>query len=313
MIGKDVRLTHDILGYQTKVDIEDLEDGDVLMLENLRFSAGEKKNDPEFARSLAELADVYVNDAFAAAHRAHASITGIPEFLPSYAGFLMNKELGTFERMLAVPARPFVAILGGSKVSDKFKVINKLIEVVDVIVIGGAMCFVFMVAKGYSVGSSLLEEDWVEPAKELLKKAENHGTKLFLPSDFVVASEISENAVTSVCDITDGIPEGKLGLDIGPETAELFKQEISLGRTIFWNGPMGVFESAPFADGTRQVATAVAMNSGAVTIIGGGDSISAINKFGFNDLVTFISTGGGAALELIEGTELPGVAALRRQ
>ena len=311
MIGKEVHLTHDILGYQTTEDIKDLKDGEVLMLENLRFNPGEKKNDGEFAKSLAELADIYVNDAFAAAHRAHASISGIPEFLPSYAGFLMNKELGTFDRMLAVPARPFVAILGGSKVSDKYKVIDKLIEVVDVIIIGGAMCFMFMEAEGYSVGSSLVEKDWLEPAKELLKKASDHGTKLLLPVDFVIASEISEDAEASVCLIEAGIPQGMMGLDIGPATVELYKQEIALGRTIFWNGPMGVFEVAPFANGTRQIATAFVMNSGATTIIGGGDSIAAINKFGYNDLVSFISTGGGAALELIEGAELPGVAALK--
>ena len=313
LIGKDVRLTHDILGYQTREDIEALEDGDVLMLENLRFSAGEKKNEGEFTQGLADLADVYVNDAFAAAHRAHASIVGLPELLPSYAGFLMNKELGTFERMLAVPTRPFIAILGGSKVSDKYKVIDKLIEIVDVIVIGGAMCFMFMAAQGYSVGASLVEQDWVEPAKGLIKKAAERGTKLLLPVDFVIASEVSEDTEVSVCTIEEGIPADKMGLDIGPETANLYKQEIALGRTIFWNGPMGVFELAPFANGTRQVATSVAMNSGAATIIGGGDSIAAINKFGFNDLVTFISTGGGAALALIEGTELPGVTALRRQ
>jgi phosphoglycerate kinase len=313
LIGKDVRLTHDILGYQTREDIEALEDGDVLMLENLRFSAGEKKNDGEFTQGLADLADVYVNDAFAAAHRAHASIVGLPELLPSYAGFLMNKELGTFERMLAVPTHPFIAILGGSKVSDKYKVIDKLIEIVDVIVIGGAMCFMFMAAQGYSVGASLVEQDWVEPAKGLIKKAAERGTKLLLPVDFVIASEVSEDTEVSVCTIEEGIPADKMGLDIGPETANLYKQEIALGRTIFWNGPMGVFELAPFANGTRQVATSVAMNSGAATIIGGGDSIAAINKFGFNDLVTFISTGGGAALALIEGTELPGVTALRRQ
>ncbi|MCL1847951.1 MAG: phosphoglycerate kinase [Coriobacteriia bacterium] len=313
LIGKEVPLTHDILGYQTNEDIAAMENGDVLMLENLRFNAGEKKNDKEFVKSLAGLADIYVNDAFAAAHRAHASVSGVPELLPGYAGFLMNKELGTFERMLAVPSRPFIAVLGGSKVSDKYKVIDKLIEEVDVIIIGGAMCFMFMAAKGFSVGGSLLEKDWVEPARELLEKAAKRGAKLLLPLDFVVADKISEDAEASVCDIEAGIPDDKMGLDIGPKTAALYKQEIALGRTIFWNGPMGVFEVAPFADGTRQVATAVAMNSGAATIIGGGDSIAAVNKFGYNDLVTFISTGGGAALQLIEGKELPGVVALRGQ
>ncbi|MDR0347017.1 MAG: phosphoglycerate kinase [Coriobacteriales bacterium] len=311
LLKQDVRLTHDILGKQTTADVAALADGEVLMLENLRFDAREKSCDREFARRLAELADVFVNDAFAAAHRAHASITGVTEFLPSYAGFLMNKELGAFERMLAMPAHPFVAILGGSKVSDKIKVIDKLIEVVDVLIIGGAMCFTFLQTQGYSVGASLREEDWVGPAKDLLEKARERGVTFLLPIDFVIASEVSAEAETAICDIATGIPEGKMGLDIGPATVKLYQQAIAEGRTVFWNGPMGVFELASFADGTRQVATAVAMNSSAVTIIGGGDSIAAINKFGYNDLVTFISTGGGAALELLEGRQLPGVAALK--
>ncbi|MDR3036887.1 MAG: phosphoglycerate kinase [Coriobacteriales bacterium] len=312
LLGQEIPLTHDILGKQTTADVEALQDGQVLMLENLRFDPGEKNCDAEFARRLAELADLFVNDAFAAAHRAHASITGVTAYLPSYAGFLMNKELGTFDRMLAAPAHPFVAILGGSKVSDKIKVIDKLIEVVDVLVIGGAMCFTFYLAQGFDVGASLTEDEWVGPAKELLKKANERGVTFLLPTDVVVSDTISADATTAICNIADGIPEGMMGLDIGPATVELYKKAIAKGRTILWNGPMGVFEVAPFANGTRQVATAVAMNSGAATIIGGGDSIAAINKFGYNDLVTFISTGGGAALELLEGIELPGVVALRR-
>jgi phosphoglycerate kinase len=311
LLRQEVRLTHDILGKQTAADVAALADGEVLMLENLRFDAGEKTCDREFAQRLADLADIFVNDAFAAAHRSHASITGVTEFLPSYAGFLMNKELGTFDRMLAHPAHPFVAILGGSKVSDKIKVINKLIEVVDVLIIGGAMCFTFLQAQGYCVGASLKEDDWVGPAKDLLKKAQDMGVAFLLPVDLVVAAEASAEAETSVCDVAGGIPEGMMGLDIGPATVELYRKAIMEGRTVFWNGPMGVFELAPFANGTRQVATAVAMNSGAATIIGGGDSIAAINKFGYNDLVTFISTGGGAALELLEGRDLPGVVALK--
>jgi phosphoglycerate kinase len=311
LLGQEVALTHDILGMQTTADVEALQDGEVLMLENLRFDAGEKTCDHEFARRLASLADIFVNDAFAAAHRSHASITGVTEFLPSYAGFLMNKELGAFERMLAHPAHPFVAILGGSKVSDKIKVIDKLIDVVDILIIGGAMCCTFLLAEGYSGGASRREDDWVGPAKDLLKKAQDRGVKFLLPVDLVVASEVSAEVATSVCDIAGGIPEGMMGLDIGPVTVGLYKKAIAEGRTVFWNGPMGVFELAPFADGTRQVATAVAMNSGAATIIGGGDSIAAVNKFGYNDLVTFISTGGGAALELLEGRELPGVVALK--
>jgi phosphoglycerate kinase len=310
LLRQEVHLTHDILGMQTTADVEALGDGEVLMLENLRFDAGEKTCDREFAQRLAELADIFVNDAFAAAHRAHASITGVTEFLPSYAGFLMNKELGTFERMLAHPAHPFVAILGGSKVSDKIKVIDKLIDTVDVLIIGGAMCFTFLAAQGYSVGASLKEDDWIGPAKELLKKAGERGVEFLLPTDLVVASEVSADATTSVCDVAGGIPADMMGLDIGPTTIELYRKAIAKGLTVFWNGPMGVFELEPFANGTRQIATAVAMNSGAVTIIGGGDSIAAINKFGYNDLVTFISTGGGAALELLEGNKLPGVVAL---
>jgi phosphoglycerate kinase len=311
LLKRKVRLTHDILGRQTTADVEALEEGEVLMLENLRFDAGEKACDTQFAQRLAELADVFVNDAFAAAHRAHASITGVTEFLPSYAGFLMNKELGTFDRMLAHPAHPFVAILGGSKVSDKIKVINKLIDVVDVLIIGGAMCFTFLAAQGYSVGASLKEDDWIGPAEDLLKKAAEKGVQFLLPTDLVIASEISADAETDIRGIAAGIPDDRMGLDIGPVTIELYRVAIAKGRTVFWNGPMGVFELEPFANGTRQVATAVAMNSGAATIIGGGDSIAAINKFGYDDLVTFISTGGGAALELLEGSELPGVTALR--
>jgi phosphoglycerate kinase len=311
LLKRKVRLTHDILGRQTTADVEALEEGEVLMLENLRFDAGEKACDAQFAKRLAELADIFVNDAFAAAHRAHASITGVTELLPSYAGFLMNKELGTFDRMLAHPAHPFVAILGGSKVSDKIKVINKLIDGVDVLIIGGAMCFTFLAAQGYSVGASLKEDDWIGPAGDLLKKAAEKGVQFLLPTDLIIASEISADAKTSVCDILAGIPDDRMGLDIGPATVELYRETIAKGRTVFWNGPMGVFELEPFAGGTRQVAAAVAMNSRAATIIGGGDSIAAINKFGYDDLVTFISTGGGAALELLEGSELPGVVALR--
>jgi phosphoglycerate kinase len=309
LLAREVRLTHDILGKQTTADAHALADGEVLMLENLRFDAGEKANDPQFSRRLAELADVFVNDAFAAAHRAHASIVGVTEYLPSYAGFLLYRELETFARMLARPERPFVAILGGSKVSDKIKVIDKLLDVVDVLVIGGAMCFTFLLAQGYSVGASLTEADWVGRAEGLLRKAGEKGVRLLLPIDVVVAPRISAEAETAVCDIV-AVPEGQMGLDIGPRTVQLYAEAIAQARTVLWNGPMGVFEIDAFANGTRQVATAVAMNQRAVTIIGGGDSIAAINKFGYNDLVTFISTGGGAALELLEGAQLPGVAAL---
>ncbi|MDR2197677.1 MAG: phosphoglycerate kinase [Coriobacteriales bacterium] len=309
LLRQDVRLTHDILGKQTTADVEALGDGEVLMLENLRFDAGEKANDPAFARGIAELADVYVNDAFAAAHRAHASVVGVVDHLPSYAGFLMYRELETFSRMLARPERPFVAILGGSKVSDKIKVIDKLIDTVDVLIIGGAMCFTFLLAEGYAVGTSRVERDWVGRAQDLLKKAGERNVRFLLPIDLVVADAVADDVETAICDVV-AIPEGKMGLDIGPGTVTLYSEAIAEARTVLWNGPMGVFEIDAFANGTRQVATAVAMNQKAVTIIGGGDSIAAINKFGYNDLVTFISTGGGAALELLEGRQLPGAAAL---
>lgn len=279
------------------------------MLENLRFDAREKQNDPEFARELASLAEVYVDDAFAAAHRAHASITGITEFLPSYAGFLLYRELETFHRMLDRSERPFAAILGGSKVSDKIQVIDSLLDKVDFLLIGGAMCFTLLAAAGHPVGASLMEADWVGRAAEMLKKAADCGVELMLPSDVVVADKISKDAETAICAI-DAIPHDMMGLDIGPATFERYAEVIKQSRTVFWNGPMGVFELEPFSQGTRQVAMAVAMNQKATTIIGGGDSIAAINKFGYNDLVSFISTGGGAALELLEGKTLPGISVL---
>ncbi|MCL2631901.1 MAG: phosphoglycerate kinase [Coriobacteriia bacterium] len=304
-----VPLTHDVLGMQTTADCEALLPGQVLMLENLRFDAREQENDAEFSRELAALADVYVNDAFAASHRAHASIVGVTELLPSYAGFLLYREIETVHRMTTRPERPFVAMLGGSKVSDKIGVVESLLDVVDGMVIGGAMCFTFLVASGYSVGTSLVEPDWVDWAKETMQKALDKNIKIMLPIDIVTASAISEDAETSIYSI-DSIPDDQMGLDIGPATAEAYGEYISEARTVLWNGPMGVFEIDKFAMGTRKVATAFAMNQKATTIIGGGDSIAAINKFGYDDLVTFISTGGGALLELLEGKVLPGVAAL---
>ncbi|MCL2883553.1 MAG: phosphoglycerate kinase [Coriobacteriia bacterium] len=309
LLNKEVRLTHDVLGLQTTQDVNDLPPGGVLMLENLRFDVREKENRPDFARALANLADVYVDDAFAAVHRAHASIVGITEFLPSYSGFLLYREIETFNRMLERPERPFVAILGGSKVSDKIKVLDALLEKVDALIIGGAMCFTLLAAQGYAVGASFKEDDWVAPAAKILEKSEQLGVQILLPSDIVVASSMSETADTLICPVS-AIPEGMIGLDIGPATVEFYAQKIAEARTVFWNGPMGVFEMDAFANGTRKIATAVAMNQKAVTIVGGGDSIAALNKFGYNDLVSFISTGGGAALELLEGATLPGIAAL---
>ena len=309
LLKMPVNLTHDVLGMQTIADCEALQPGEVLMLENLRFDAREQENDQEFARELASLADIYVNDAFAASHRAHASIVGVTEYLPSYAGFLLYREIETVHRMISRPERPFLAILGGAKVSDKIGVVESLLDVVDGLIIGGAMCFTFLSALGLSVGKSLVEPDWVDWAKQTMLKAEAKDIKIMLPVDVVTAAEASDKSPTSVHDV-DKIPADQMGLDIGPVTADAYAAYINEARTILWNGPMGVFELEPFAHGTRKVATAFAMNQKATTIVGGGDSIAAISKFGYNDLVSFISTGGGALLELLEGKSLPGVAAL---
>src|SRR5215212_4577347 len=280
----------------------------VVLLENSRFYPGETKNDPEFAEQLASLADLYVNDAFGAAHRAHATTVGVAELLPAAAGLLMEDELDNLDKVLCDPERPFVAILGGAKVSDKLGVIESLLEVADTLLIGGAMCFTFFKAQGYEVGESLVEDDYLQEAKRLLDEA---GEKLVLPADVVVADRLEEGAEGEVVGV-DEIPSGKMGLDIGPRTVELFEEHISGAKTIFWNGPMGVFEIDAFARGTEGVARAVAKASseGATSVIGGGDSVAAVRKLGREDEMSHISTGGGASLEYIEGKELPGVAAL---
>jgi len=309
LIGRNVAFSPETVGPEAEEAVARMIDGEILMLENVRFHAGEKANDPAFAKALARLADVYVNDAFGAAHRAHASTAGIAEFLPAYAGLLLAREIETLSGMVANPEKPFVAILGGSKVSDKFGVIDRLIDCVDALLIGGGMAFTFLVAKGIEVGDSIVESDWVEPAKKMLVKAESKGVELVLPTDFVVAAEIAEDADTRVVG-REEIPVGLKGLDIGPSTIELFKGEISAARTVFWNGPMGVFEMAPFETGTKEVAIAVGRNNRAVSIIGGGDSVAALKKFGLEDRVTFVSTGGGASMKLLEGAPLPGLEAL---
>jgi phosphoglycerate kinase len=280
----------------------------VVLLENSRFYAGETKNDPEFARQLAALADVYVNDAFGAAHRAHATTVGVAELLPAAAGLLLEAEVDYLDGVLKDPERPFVAILGGAKVSDKLGVIESLLGVAETLLIGGAMCFTFFKAKGYEVGNSLVEDDYLEEAKRLMDEA---GDKLVLPVD-VVAAERMEEGVESQAVGVDGIPEGWMGLDVGPETVGLFRERISGARTIFWNGPMGVFEIEDFAKGTEGVARAVAEASkaGATSVVGGGDSVAAVTKLGLEDDMSHISTGGGASLEYVEGKELPGVAVL---
>lgn len=284
-------------------------DGEIIMLENVRFCAGEEKNDVEFARKLSQLADIYVNDAFGAAHRAHASTAGVAEYLPSYAGLLLAREVLTLTSMLSEPEKPFVAILGGSKVSDKFGVIDRLIDVVDVLLIGGGMAFTFLAAKGLGIGTSIVEEDWIDSAKLTLQKAKKSGCELVLPVDFIVADAFAEDANTRVVG-REEIPSDMMGLDIGPATCELFKSDIAMAKTIFWNGPMGVFEMKTYETGTREVAEAVARNNRAVSVIGGGDSVAAVKKFHLEDRVTFVSTGGGASMKLLEGAPLPGVEAL---
>ncbi len=310
LLGKPVVFASDTVGPDAQAKACALREGEVLLLENLRFDKREKKNDPEFAAELAKLADVYVNDAFGTAHRAHASTEGVAHLLESYAGYLMAKEVSTLSSMLEQPKRPFVAILGGSKVSDKIKVIDALIDKCDTLIIGGGMCFTFLLAKGFSIGTSLKEDDWVEPAAKMLEKAKKQGVSLLLPLDVVVADHFAEDAPHKTVPI-EAIPDDMMGLDIGEETAALYVDSIKKAQTVFWNGPMGVFEMDAFAAGTRAVAQALADNAAADTIIGGGDSVAAVNKFKLADKMSFISTGGGASMELVQGEKLPGVEALR--
>ncbi|HIR43134.1 MAG TPA: phosphoglycerate kinase [Candidatus Aphodovivens avicola] len=310
LLGKPVVFATDTVGEDAQAKAAALRDGDVLLLENLRFDKREKKNDLAFCEQLAALADVYVNDAFGTAHRAHASTAGVAALLPAYAGYLMTKEVSTLSGMLDEPKRPFVAILGGSKVSDKIKVIDALIEKCDTLIIGGGMCFTFLMAQGFSVGTSLKEEDWVERAGEMLAKAKERGVELLLPVDVVVADRFAEDA-DHLTVLVDSIPNDMMGLDIGAGTAAMYAEAISKAKMVFWNGPMGVFEMDAFAAGTKAVAEAVAANVDADTIIGGGDSVAAVNKFDLADQMTFISTGGGASMELVQGEKLPGVEALK--
>ena len=309
LLGRPVAFASDTVGPDAQAKA--LQDGQVLVLENLRFDKREKKNDPEFCQELAKLGEAYVNDAFGTAHRAHASTAGVAALLPAYAGYLMQNEVATLTGMLDEPHRPLVAILGGSKVSDKIKVIDALMDKCDTLIIGGGMCFTFLLAQGKQVGTSLKEEDWVERAAAMLRKAEERGVKLLLPVDVVCADKFAEDANTKTVSV-DEIPADMMGLDIGPETAKLYAQAISQAATVFWNGPMGVFEMEAFAAGTKAVAEAVAENQQGDTIIGGGDSVAAVNKFDLADRMTFISTGGGASMELVQGEALPGVEALKR-
>lgn len=310
LLGKPVVFAADTVGDDARAKAASLRDGDVLVLENLRFDKREKKNDPAFCEELAALGELYVNDAFGTAHRAHASTAGVAALLPAYAGYLMQREVGTLSGMLEEPRRPFAAILGGSKVSDKIKVIDALMDTCDTLIIGGGMCFTFLLAQGKPVGTSLKEEEWVERAAAMIAKAADRGVQLLLPVDVVCADRFAEDAETLTVSVDD-IPGDMMGLDIGPETAKLYADAVAEAKTVFWNGPMGVFEMAAFEAGTKAVAEAVAANADADTIIGGGDSVAAVNKFDLADRMTFISTGGGASMELVQGEALPGVEALR--
>ena len=313
LLGTAVEFSPEVVGPAAEAATKALPDGDVLLIENVRFYEGEEANDPEFARQLAALGDVYVNDAFGAAHRAHASTAGVAQFLqPAAMGLLMERELKYLQDELATPDRPFLVILGGSKVSDKIGVIKALMEKADVFLIGGAMAYTFYRALGIPTGASRVEEDKVHLAHEILSLAEKKGIKFLLPVDNLETDEFRAGANsrhTPILTKENGITEGWEAVDIGPETIRLYRAEIAKGKTILWNGPVGVFEIPDFANGTRQLAVALA-ESGAKTIIGGGDSVTAVNQFGLADKMTFISTGGGASLELLEGKTLPGVAAL---
>jgi 3-phosphoglycerate kinase len=304
LLGKEVKLAKDVIGDDAKALAASMENGDVILLENVRFHKEEEKNDAEFAKALASFAEVYVNDAFGTAHRAHASTAGVADYLPAVAGFLIGKELDIMGKALSDPARPFVAILGGAKVSDKIGVINNLLDKVDALIIGGAMAYTFMAANDIDTGKSLVEADKIELAKELLAKADAKGVNLMIPIDNVVADAFSNDANFKT--VGYDFPEGWMGLDIGPKSIELFSDVIKGAKTVIWNGPMGVSEMPNFAVGTEAVAKALA-ESGAVTIIGGGDSAAAVEQLGYASKMTHISTGGGASLEFLEGLVLPGI------
>ena len=313
LLGKEVIMAADVAGEDSKAKAAALRDGDVMLLENTRYIKGETKNDPELSKALASLADIFVNDAFGTAHRAHSSTAGVADYLPAVCGYLVQKEVGIMGKALAAPERPFVAILGGAKVSDKLNVINNLLEKVDTLIIGGGMAFTFLAAQGYSVGTSLVDNEKLDYCKEMLAKAEAKGVKLLLPVDTVVADSFpdpidAEIAVSTVDSCA--IPENKMGLDIGEKSREKFAAAVKSAKTVVWNGPMGVFENPILSAGTKAVAQALA-DSNAVTIVGGGDSAAACEQLGYADKITHISTGGGASLEFLEGLELPGIACLQ--
>ncbi len=307
----EVRMSKDVIGEDAKNISETLKEGEVALLENVRYYKEETKYAPEFAKELASLAEIYVNDAFGTAHRAHASTTGVADYIPAVCGFLIQKEIDVMGKALDNPVRPFVAVLGGAKVSDKIGVITNLLEKVDTLIVGGAMAYTFLKAEGHNVGISLCEEDKLELASELLAKAKEKGVSLLLPVDHIAADKFDENAEPVSVEGKD-IPEGLMGMDIGPKSVELFKEAVKNAKTVIWNGPMGVFEFKNFAGGTFAVAEAIA-ETDCISIIGGGDSVAAVTKLGFADKMTHISTGGGASLEFLEGLELPGIAALNEK
>jgi len=308
LIGKPVTKLDSSIGKEVEETISTMKNGDIVLLENVRFHAGEEKNDAELAKQFAELADLFVNDAFGAAHRAHSSTAGIAQYIPAVSGLLLEKELDILGKALSEPDRPFTAIIGGAKVKDKIGVIDHLLDKVDNLIIGGGLSYTFSKAQGHEIGDSLLEEDKIDLANSFIQKAKEKGVNLYLPIDVVVADSFSNEANTKVVTI-DSIPEGWMGLDIGPKTAELYADVIKESKLIIWNGPMGVFEMEPFAGGTQRVAKAMAETK-AYTVIGGGDSAAAVEKFGVGDKMDHISTGGGASLEFMEGKDLPGLTAL---
>lgn len=309
LLGKDVKKADEAFGDTVKSMIDTMDDGDVLLLENVRFYTGEEKNDPELAKAFAELADLYVNDAFGAAHRAHASTEGIAHHLPAVSGLLMEKELDVLGKALSNPERPFTAIIGGAKVKDKIGVIENLLDKVDNLIIGGGLAYTFVKAKGHEIGQSLLEEDKIELAKSFMKKAEEKGVKFYMPIDAVIADDFSIEANTKTVSIEE-IPADWQALDIGPKTADIYSEVIRNSKLVIWNGPMGVFEWETFAGGTRAVAESLAEANDTYSVIGGGDSAAAVEKFHLAERMSHISTGGGASLEFMEGKALPGVVAL---
>ncbi len=308
ILGMEVKMASDVVGDSAKSLVAQMNPGDVVILENVRFHAEEEKNDPEFSKQLASLADIYVNDAFGTAHRAHASTAGVADYLPAVCGFLIQKEIEIMGGALSNPVRPFTAILGGAKVSDKIGVIENLLEKVDNLIVGGGMAYTFFKALGYNIGDSICENDKIELAESLISKAKQKGVELILPADTVVATEFKNDAESKTV-MSNEIPDGWMGLDIGEKSISMFSDVISKSKTVIWNGPMGVFEFENFANGTKKIALAVS-NVDGTTIIGGGDSAAAVEKLGFADKMTHISTGGGASLEFLEGIELPGIACL---